>query len=183
MVDIHRLLNVFEYARKRFFVSHFVIDSLMKLDVGSEDYSAQAKLIQLLGAFKNKFNCHIHLIVHPRKPLNEKIIPNKLDVKGASEITNVADNSFVLFRSKDKEEEMRILEEAGMPTPSEISQKEDALLICNKQRNDGTETRTKLWFNKASGCFRDNYASEQTLYVGGKDLDDEELDKFIIAQS
>ena len=42
---VSRIIEVFEYARCRYGCDVFVIDSLMRLGVGSEDYEGQEKAV------------------------------------------------------------------------------------------------------------------------------------------
>jgi twinkle protein len=61
------LLEVFLYARQRYGIDVFVIDSLMKCGLGEDDYNGQKLFVEQLCDFKNEHDCHIHLVVHPRK--------------------------------------------------------------------------------------------------------------------
>jgi twinkle protein len=49
-----RLIEVFRYARQRYGVDVFVIDSLMKLDIAEDDYKAQKVFMEQLCDFKNQ---------------------------------------------------------------------------------------------------------------------------------
>lgn len=81
-------------------VSHAVIDSLMKLDVSSQDFEAQRQFVNLLDATAKQTGCHIHLVAHPKKPQAADQDPDMNDVAGAKEISGIADN--VLFVRKRK---------------------------------------------------------------------------------
>lgn len=144
-----RLLEVFQYARQRYGIDVFVIDSLMKCGMAEDDYNAQKFFIDQLCDFKNLHNCHIHLVAHPRKGQDESRIPGKLDMKGSGSITDLADNCFTVFRNKSKEDEINKL--GGRIIPSdEILDKYDCLLACSKQRNGEWEGKFTLWFNAES---------------------------------
>ncbi|QUP53556.1 hypothetical protein GO998_07145 [Ralstonia syzygii] len=56
-----RLLEAFRYAAKRYRVTHFVIDSLMKCGVDEDDYKGQKAFVDRLCDFKNEFDVHVHL--------------------------------------------------------------------------------------------------------------------------
>lgn len=144
-----RLLEVFEYARQRYGIDVFVIDSLMKCGIGEEDYTGQKQFIDQLCDFKNMHDCHIHLVAHPRKGQDENKIPGKLDMKGSGAITDLADNCFGVFRNKLKEEEISKLGNHGIP-PESILEKFDCLFACSKQRNGEWEGKIALWFNTDS---------------------------------
>jgi twinkle protein len=64
------------------------------------------------------------LVHHARKDRDETRPPRKMDALGASAITNLVDNVFIVWRNKAK---------AESETPDNT--KPDALLICDKQRH------------------------------------------------
>ena len=97
-----RLLEVFLYARQRYDVNVFVIDSLMKCGIVEDDYKMQKIFVDKLCDFKNQYNCHIHLIAHPRKGRDEESMPGKLDIKGTGAVSDLADNCFSVWRDKRK---------------------------------------------------------------------------------
>lgn len=143
-----RLLEVFLYARQRYDIDVFVIDSLMKCGLSEDDYNAQKHFIEQLCDFKNQHNCHIHLVVHPRKGPDENKIPNKLDMKGSGAISDLADNCFSVWRNKMKEENLSKTKNAEIS--SEVREKFDCLLTCDKQRNGEWNGKVTLWFNQDS---------------------------------
>lgn len=97
-----RLLEVFLYARQRYGIDVFVIDSLMKCGLGEDDFNAQKQFVEQLCDFKNQHDCQIHLVVHPRKGADESKLPGKLDIKGSGSISDLADNCFTIWRNKKK---------------------------------------------------------------------------------
>jgi twinkle protein len=150
-----RLLEVFKYARQRYDIDVFVIDSLMKCGVAEDDYNAQKLFIDQLCDFKNEHNCHVHLVAHPRKGADENKLPGKLDMKGSGSISDLADNCFGVFRNKLKEDEINKL--AGKSPPSEgLLEKYDCLLSCDKQRNGEWEGKIALWFDPDSFQYLEN---------------------------
>jgi twinkle protein len=64
-VDIDKLLEIFKYARQRYGVDQFVIDSLMKCGLEENDYDAQKAFMDKICDFKNEYNCHVHLYPSP----------------------------------------------------------------------------------------------------------------------
>lgn len=150
-----KLLEVFKYARQRYGIDVFVIDSLMKCGLAEDDYNAQKLFIDQLCDFKNEHNCHVHLVAHPRKGADENKLPGKLDMKGSGSISDLADNCFCVFRNKLKEDEINKL--AGKSLPSEeLLEKYDCLLSCDKQRNGEWEGKLALWFNPDSFQYLEN---------------------------
>jgi len=148
-----RIIEVFKYARQRYGVDVFVIDSLMKCDISEDDYKAQKFFLDQLCDFKNDYNCHVHLIVHPRKGVDEIKAPTKLDAKGTGAITDLADNCFIVWRNKHKEEEIQIAQQQDLKPSQEVLDKHDCLWICDKQRNGEWEGVHALWFDPQSFQF------------------------------
>jgi twinkle protein len=142
-VDKSKLLEAFRYAAKRYRVTHFVVDSLMKCGIAEDDYKGQKEFIDALCDFKNDFNVHVHLIAHARKGESEEKAPGKLDIKGTGAISDLADNVFTVWRNKKKELEKE-------PDPKD----EDARLYCHKQRATGYEGALRLWFDKDALHFK-----------------------------
>lgn len=152
VAKVERLLEVFLYARQRYGIDVFVIDSLMKLDIADDDYVMQKLLVSKLCDFKNQHDCQIHIIAHPRKSEDESKIPSKLDVKGAGSITDLADTCFTVWRNKRKEEIVQIKLNGN---PLDIQQTKkldecDCIWRCDKQRNGEWEGKIALWFDKNS---------------------------------
>ncbi len=145
---VERLLEVFLYARQRYGIDVFVIDSFMKCGISEEDYPAQKAFIEQLCDFKNTHSCHIHLVNHPRKSLDESKPPGKLDIKGSGAVSDLADNCFTVWRNKGKE--LQIQSMGNKAIPKDITDAPDCLWLCDKQRNGEWEGRIALWFDKAS---------------------------------
>lgn len=141
-VSQEKLLAAFRYAAKRYRVSHFVVDSLMKCGIAEDDYKGQKQFVDALCDFKNDFNVHVHLIAHARKSESEEKAPGKMDIKGTGSISDLADNVFTVWRNKKKEI-------SNDPNPDT----EDARLYCHKQRATGYEGALRLWFHKDSLTF------------------------------
>jgi twinkle protein len=147
-----RLFEVFLYARQRYGIDVFVIDSLMKLDIAEDDYKGQKSLIEQLCDFKNQHGCHIHIVVHPRKGTDESQPPGKLDSKGTGAISDLADNCFTIWRNKEKENLNQKLVSGSELTAQELEKLKsaDCLWCCDKQRNGDWEGRFAFWFHHAS---------------------------------
>ena len=162
-----RLLEVFLYARQRYGIDVFVIDSFLKLDIAEDDFKAQKSFIEKLCDFKNEHNCQIHLVVHPRKASDESQAPGKLDNKGTGAISDLADNCFAIWRNKAKEELKRrhangatltLQEQEKLNTP-------DCFWICDKNRNGEWEGRFALWFEPKSFQYLNHESQRALQYV------------------
>lgn len=136
-----RVLEVFSYARKRYGINHFVIDSLLKIGIAEDDYTGQKNFVERLCDFKNQHDCHVALVAHSRKGEGENRAPGKMDVRGAGAITDLADSCFSVWRNKLKEE--------GKESECEF----DAVLRCDKQRNGEWEGSVGLYFDKDSNQY------------------------------
>lgn len=152
---VKRLLEVFSYARKRYGVTHVVIDSLMMTDVpedGPGSMTAQKEAIRSLCDFAKRTGVHVHLVAHPRKAKDESAGPGKMDVAGSAKITDGADNVFTVWRAQKDEAE---------PLDED---KPDAKLELKKQRNGDSQNYSLwLWFNKGAMQFRARKAIPRNL--------------------
>lgn len=159
-VKADELLEVFEYAHRRYGINQFVIDSLMRCGIREDDYSGQNKFVQKLCDFKLKTKAHVWLVSHPRKGESENQAPTKLDVRGASAITDNADNVLSLWRNPNKRESLNGMEPTNNNEP-------DATITIGKQRNgDGWEGKCFLWFNPVSKRFTDEPLPVDCLSIG-----------------
>jgi twinkle protein len=134
-VPTSKLMELLEFSVRRHGVSHFVIDSLMKCDVGGEDYDGQRRFLNEAVTFAKNHNCHIHLIAHPRKHDEEKPI-GRIAVSGSGDISNQADNVVSVWRNKAKERNEKTWTER------------DCVVLCDKQRETGWEGYIDLDFWK-----------------------------------
>lgn len=95
-VNADVVLDRFKQAAKRYNCRVFLIDNLIKMNlgVGNENYyRAQADFIDKCSVFAHKHNCHIHIVAHPRKE-NGSI--KKISISGSGNITDLADSVFVV---------------------------------------------------------------------------------------
>lgn len=164
-VDNERLLEVFRYAIQRYSVDVLVIDSLMLCGFREDDYHAQKRFMETLCAIKKDFNCHIHLIVHPRKSENESFVPGKMDMKGTGALTDLADNCFTVWRNKQKEIKIQEHEAKGEPITTKLNETPDVQWVCDKQRYGEWEGVVNLWFNKDSFQFLARHSQRPYEFV------------------
>lgn len=135
-----KLLELVEFSMRRHRVQHFVIDSLMKCDVGGEDYDGQRKFLNQIATFAKTHDCHIHVVAHPRKHDEDKPI-GRISISGSGDISNQADNVVSVWRNKAKER--------GEKTWTDS----DSVVLCDKQRETGWEGYIDLEFAKTSEQF------------------------------
>ena len=86
------------------------------------------------------------LVCHIRKGEKESRTPDKFDIKGAGEITDLVDNVFIVHRNKDKERKIEAKQTVDELVP-------DAVILVEKQRHGGWEGTISLYFHKSSQQF------------------------------
>lgn len=151
-VEPDRVYAVIRYAADRLKVRQFVVDNLTKCVASDDDYAGQKTFVDKLTALAQALGIHIHLVHHARKDRDETRPPRKMDALGASAITNLVDNVFIVWRNKAKAE-------SDTPDPS----KPDAVFICDKQRHGtGWEGVKNLYYH---------YASQQYIEHGACAMD------------
>lgn len=102
------LLEAFEYCSRRFGTQNFVIDSLLKVDVGSgpDWLDKQREFMNRLCNFALVHGVHVHLLAHPRKPQKDDERIYKADIAGSKNISDLAFNVISIRRlKKDKPED------------------------------------------------------------------------------
>lgn len=123
-VEARRVYAVIRYCVDQLGVTHFVVDNLTKMVASDDDYTGQKSVVDNLTALAQSLNIHIHLVHHARKGQDETRPPRKMDALGASAITNLVDNVFIVWRNKAKHEKSEV--DPAQP---------DAMLILDKQRH------------------------------------------------
>ena len=136
-IEPTKLFELFKYSAMRYGVEHFVIDSLMRINLtGGEENASQKLFTKQCSDFAKKFNIHCHLIAHPRKQESDNSKPGKTDIKGSGDITNIADNVIIIWRNivdcGDQEEDMS----------------SSSVLYVRKNREFGDLRSLKLQFDK-----------------------------------
>lgn len=152
-VQRDRMLAVSRYCRNELGVSHMVIDSLLKCGIAPDDYAGQKNFVDSLCSLARDTDLHIHLVHHARKSEKESNVPDKFDLKGAGEITDLVDNVLIVHRNKAKEADLR--KDLTPEKREQVEAQSDTVLICAKQRHFTWEGTVKLWFDAESLQFRD----------------------------
>jgi AAA domain len=78
-----------------------VIDSLMMLDIDSQDFEAQRKFAALLSATVQAKKVHIILVAHPKKQMSADQEPSTDDVCGSSNLVNLCYNAWFVRRGPE----------------------------------------------------------------------------------
>lgn len=139
-VEPERILGMVSYAASELGIKHVVIDSLMKCGIKTDDYNKQKEFVDRLCWAAKANKIHIHLVHHLRKGDKDGQLPDKNDVKGAGEITDLTDNLMLVWRNLHKEDQVR----QGKPSDGLGP---DAKLIVAKQRHGEWEGHINLTFH------------------------------------
>jgi len=107
--QLAEVLIVMTYAFQRYGCRQFVLDSLMRFEgldgEGQEIWNAQRGFMSQLLEFASRYNVHVHLVAHSRKPDGRKgegTIPRRFDIMGSVYISNLAFNVIVVWRNRAK---------------------------------------------------------------------------------
>lgn len=131
------------YVAEHLGVDHILIDSLMKCGMPPDDYAAQKQFVDKVQTVAHAYPLHIHLVAHARKGNDDGKPPRLHDIKGASEIADMAENVLTVWRNKEKEKD-----------PSKKDGDPDAVLTVEAQRNgDGWIGATNLMFDRETMTF------------------------------
>lgn len=160
-VPTERVLGSSFYMAKELGCKHIMIDSITKCGIPSGDKDAEKRFIDTLAAAAKALKVHIHLVSHVRKPSQggEAYIPNKFDIRGAGELTDLVDNVFIVWADKKKESiaKKQAAHKALDASETEYLQNNpDQRLICCKQRHGAWEGTIGLWFDPVSLQFVSN---------------------------
>jgi twinkle protein len=158
VVKSERILPLIRYCQEELGVTHIIIDSLMKCGIAVDDYNRQKTFIEELTRHAMDSGQHVHLVCHTRKGDSEFERHDRSDIKGASEITDQADNVFILWRNKRKEH--------AIQDGEEIENEPDAVLTVAKQRHGRWEGKIKLWFHPSGQYLGDDSARPMRLAHG-----------------
>lgn len=140
---------------------HVFIDSMMMVVGSEESMDEQKQFVTDLVRVAQETQCHVHLVTHCRKPQtgDENRPPTKYDIRGAAAISDQVSNVVLVWANKAKKVALE-----RNPNDEEQLQKPDALVIVDKQRNDGWEGKLSLWFDDKSLRFCDDRTSPVEAY-------------------
>lgn len=131
------------WAVERLGVHHILIDSLMKCGIAPDDYARQKTLVDSIQQVAHRTKVHIHLVAHAKKSSGgDEKIGGLHDVKGGSDIADMAENVIIVWRNKAKE-----MGGSTIDAP-------DCIVKIEAQRNsDGWIGMVPLFFRKANFTF------------------------------
>ena len=135
-VQQRALFGMVRYAARELGVKHVMVDSLVKCGLGVDDYNSQKNFVDQLTSLAKDEGVHIHLVVHMRKMSSERDMPDKHSIKGAGEITDLADNVLIVSRNTSDENP-----ECTQPT---------GFIRVAKHRHGEWEGTWGFWFHEPS---------------------------------
>lgn len=167
--SVKTLINVFDYARAKYGCDQFIIDSLMRLGIASDDYVGQEKAVFQLVDWAVSSNIHLHIVAHARKGGPQSGAPETEDIKGAMEIGANAFNIVTIWRNRALEDDIRKLENKAQVSAgnaeaelAELKKKPGVIFNIAKQRNGDFEGKIGLWFDQNS--YRYHSSHEKGLW-------------------
>ena len=148
--EIGDLVAAMRYSNAELGVTSVILDNLtiIKLN-GADTNQSQAELMTDLVSCARHTNMHITAIAHTRKPQpGEK--PDRYNIRGAGQLSDLADNVLILERNHRKEEKMADVN-LDSEDRAEIRAQSDSRLHVSKQRHGTSWVGIgKLYFNPMS---------------------------------
>jgi twinkle protein len=142
-VDPQEMIGVVRFAAMEMGIKHFFIDNLQKCIANEDDYNGQKAFCDALFSIAKDTGIHVHLVHHTRKTDGT---PRKQDIKGASSITDLVDNVFLIYRNTHKEAVLDgIVKVAKQADYDRIILEPDVFLELSKQRHAEFEGIFGLW--------------------------------------
>ncbi|WP_208441522.1 bifunctional DNA primase/helicase [Bartonella raoultii] len=148
--SVDSLLDVFDYCRARYGCDQFIIDSLMRLGIASDDYAGQEQAVYKMVDWAVLNNVHLHLVAHARKGGVD--IPGTEDIKGASEIGANAFNIITIWRNRSLED--KIFAASLTQEKIDLAKRPGVIMNIAKQRSGDFEGKIGLWFDKKTYRYR-----------------------------
>jgi twinkle protein len=102
LVPWRLVMGACRYAYDRFGISQVVIDSLMKCGIAPDDHDIQKQFVDRLQSFAHDTGAHVHLVAHARKGMDDSRPAGLHDIKGTSEIGDMAENVVSVWMNKKK---------------------------------------------------------------------------------
>lgn len=177
--------NIKEMVTKGFRM--FILDNLTAMDVDiidGDNIKKQKTVVENLHNFCIDNKCHIILVVHPRKGTakGQRSLLRKEDISGASAITDLADNVFIIHRNnadfrKGVAEFYGKEEAAKYDENGDYSNVGNVIEICKNRMFGNQDKIVRLYFDPVSRRFSD-YPNDDFEYNWNTDATATELNAF-----
>lgn len=146
--SVPKLLDIFSFARAKYGCNQFVVDSLMRLGIASDDYNGQEQALFHVINWTIANRVHTHVVAHSRKGQRDRGVPETEDIKGAMEIGANAFNIVTVWRNRKHEEDIRNAKTDV--EKAELAEKPGVIMNVAKQRNGDFEGKIGLWFDQTT---------------------------------
>lgn len=143
-------------------INMVVLDNMMSLDLASvsgEKYEKQTTLVLALCELAKKYKVHIHFVAHPRKSIG---FLRKTDISGTADITNAADNIFIVHRVNTDFKRFT-KQDLGLKEDNPLYLYDNVIEICKNRDLGISDEFIGLYFEKESKRFL-NINSEVNRY-------------------
>jgi len=167
-----RLLEAMLYSHKRYGTFFYIIDSLLRVGIKSDDYNGQGSFMDMLCSFVRDVPAHVFLVAHARKEMDgQSKAPETDSIKGSGDIKDLSMNVLSLHRNKKKSSEMAKAEaREDYSMIKDLRQKPCANLAIRKQRNGrpgqkGNLADIDLWFHPESSQFLEGVENNPKKYL------------------
>lgn len=161
---VERLFEVFEYARQRYGITQFVIDSLMRCGIAKDDYNGQSEMGDMCAEFSTSHNVNVHLVAHSNKSGRDREF-SRLDVRGAGELADLAHNIYAVSKNEKKEKAVELCITTHQNIPQATLDEPDAYLICDGTREGEWTGRAGLWFEPESLQYLESPTARPLFYI------------------
>ena len=137
-----------------------VIDNLMAMNLGASSYDKfdkQGQFIYLLSKFAKENYVHIILVAHPRKTVG---FLRKEDISGTADITNLADNVFIVHRVN--EDFKRLSKQTfNWHETNSIYQHSNVIEVCKNRDLGVQDEMVGLYYEKETKRFKNTQDEER----------------------
>lgn len=126
-----------------------ILDNLMSMNLnsyGDNKYDMQSLLIQDLSNLAKELKIHIHFICHPRKVTN---FLRKIDISGSADLTNIADNVFIMHRVNN-DFKIKAKEMFNWKETNDIYQYSNVIEVCKNRELGVEDFFAGMYFEKES---------------------------------
>ncbi len=149
-VEIEDLIAVMYWSQAERGITQVVIDNLTVLKLPSSDINqAQAELQTEFVQCARQSGLHIHVVAHTRKP-NPGEAVSRYNIRGASQLSDLADNVLVVERNESKEKKLGDIN-LSEEDRQEVRRQSDTRLHVVKQRHGSAWIGVgKLYFDPMS---------------------------------
>ena len=176
---IENVLSAIKNCIEQNNINMVILDNMMSLDltsVGGDRYEKQTALVLALCELAKKYKIHIHFVCHPRKSIG---FLRKNDISGTADITNSADNVFIIHRVNTDFKRLT-KQDLGLKEDNPLYLYNNVIEVAKNRDLGVSDIFIGLYFEKESKRFL-NVQDESKRYgwegdsMGFMNIDDEKL--------